>query len=134
MSKKNVCIAALHLVMSIMRRNLIGARRLSNTRHRSQSGVPGLVPKRSGDQQIRELAQIIQHMAVQPFPVPEQGAKRQGDLAVLIAFGAGRERADVTQDVSPVLNKFRLTVERIIRRRCASNRRRDATYVDFRSP
>jgi hypothetical protein len=73
-------------------------------------------------------------MAIQPLPVPEQGAKRQGDLAMLIAFGAGRESAGVTQDIAPVLNKFRSTIERVIRRRYASNRRHDATYVVFPSP
>jgi hypothetical protein len=99
----------------------------------NQSGVPGLVPKRWGTA-VRELAQIVQHMAGQPFPVPEQSAKRQGNLAVLIAFGAGRKSAGVPQNISPVLNKFRLAIERMIRRRYASNRRHDATYVDSRSP
>jgi hypothetical protein len=134
MSKKNVCIAALRLNVSIVRRNLFRARRLSNTRHLNQSGVPGLVPKRWERAKGTRLAQVVQHMAIQPLSVPEQGAKRQGDLAVLIAFGAGRKSAGVTQDVAPVLNKFRSTIERVIRRRYASNRRHDATYVGFPSP
>jgi len=94
----------------------------------------GIGSETIGGGTIRELAQIVQHMGAEPFPVPEQSAKRQGDLAVLIAFGAGRERAGVTQDITPVLKQFRLAVERTIRRQCASNRRHDATYVDSRSP
>ena len=71
-------------------------------------------------------------MGFQPFPVLEKGAKRQSDLPMLIAFGAGRERAGISQNIAPVLNKFRVAIERMIWRQCASNRRHDATYLDIR--
>jgi hypothetical protein len=53
-------------------------------------------------------------MCVEPFSVFEQDAKRQGDLPVLIPFGAGRKRTRIAQNVAPVLKKFRLTVTRIL--------------------
>jgi hypothetical protein len=53
-------------------------------------------------------------MCVQPLRVLEQGTERQSDLTMLIAFGTWRERASVSQDVAPVLNKFCLTIERMI--------------------
>jgi hypothetical protein len=62
-------------------------------------------------------------MCVEPFSVLEQGAKRQGDLPVLIPFGAGRKRTRIAQNVAPVLKKFRLTVTRVIYRQFTSNRR-----------
>jgi hypothetical protein len=73
-------------------------------------------------------------LASRHSPVLEQGAERQSDLPVLIAFGAGRERAGISQNIAPVLNKFRVAIERMIWRLCASNRRHDATYLDTPSP
>jgi hypothetical protein len=73
-------------------------------------------------------------MGFQPFPVPEERTERQGDLSVLIAFSAGWERAGISQNVAPVLNEFRLAVERMVELKCTSNRRHDATYVDRQSP
>jgi hypothetical protein len=69
-------------------------------------------------------------MRSQPFPLPEQGAERQGDLPMLVAFRPQRERAGVSQYVAPVLDKLRSAVERLIQHQCASYRRHDATYVD----
>jgi hypothetical protein len=62
-------------------------------------------------------------MGVEPLPAPEQGAKRQGNLPVLISFGAGRKRARIAQDVAPVLDKFGSAVERLFQRQFTSNRR-----------
>jgi hypothetical protein len=73
-------------------------------------------------------------MGLPPFPVPEQGAERHGDLPMLIAFRPGRERAGVSQYVAPVFDKLRSAVERLIQHQCASYRRHDATYVDTQSP
>jgi hypothetical protein len=73
-------------------------------------------------------------MGLQPFPVPEQGAERQGDLPVLVAFRSGRERAGVSQNVASVLDKLGLAVEWLIQHRRASYRRHDTTYVDTQSP
>jgi hypothetical protein len=73
-------------------------------------------------------------MGPQPFPVPEQGAERQGDLPMLIAFRPGRKRAGVSQYVAPVLDELRLAIERLIQHQCTSYRRHDATYVDIQSP
>jgi hypothetical protein len=53
-------------------------------------------------------------MGFQPVLLLEKGLKRQGDLSMLIAFRAGRERAGISQNVTPVLNKFRHAVERMI--------------------
>jgi hypothetical protein len=79
-------------------------------------------------------AHIFADMGLQPFPVPEQGTERQGDLPMLIAFRPRRERAGVSQYVAPLLNEFRSAVERLIQHQCASYRRHDATYVDNQSP
>ena len=76
------------------------------------------------------LSQVFQHVGFPPFSVLEQGAERQSDLPVLIAFGAGRERAGVSQNIALVLNKFRVAIERMIWRQCASKRRHDATCLD----
>jgi hypothetical protein len=57
---------------------------------------------------------VFQHMGFQPVLLLEKGPKRQSDLSMLIAFGAGREGAGVSQNVAPVLNKFRHAVERMI--------------------
>jgi hypothetical protein len=73
-------------------------------------------------------------MRSQPFPVPEQGAERQGDLSMLVAFRPGRERAGVPQDVAPLLDELRSAVERLIQQQRASYRRHEATYVDTQSP
>jgi hypothetical protein len=55
--------------------------------------------------------------------VLEQGAKRQGNLPMLIPLGAGRKRAGVSQSVTPVLDEFGLAGERMVKRQCTSNRR-----------
>jgi hypothetical protein len=111
--------------------------------HVSQARVSGLVPKGyrtrrriiAGAQSFRRLsAHVFEDMGLQPFPVPEKGAKRQGDLPMLVAFGPGRERAGVSQYVAPVFDEFGLAVERLIQHQCASYRRHDATYVDTQSP
>jgi hypothetical protein len=73
-------------------------------------------------------------MGLQPFPVPEEGAERQGDLTVLVAFRPGRERAGVSQYVAPVLDKLRSAEERLVQHQRASYRRHEATYVDTQSP
>jgi hypothetical protein len=52
-------------------------------------------------------------MCVEPLAVLEQGAKRQGNLPMLIPFGAGRKQARIAQNVAPVLNKFRFAVKRM---------------------
>ena len=57
-----------------------------------------------------------QGMGIQPFLVLEKGAKRQGNLPVLVAFRTRREGPGITQDVAPVLDQFRHAVERTIRR------------------
>jgi hypothetical protein len=62
-------------------------------------------------------------MCFKPLPVLEQGAKRQGNLPVLIPFGAGRKQARIAQNVAPVLKKFRFAVERRVWRQFTSNRR-----------
>ncbi len=67
----------------------------------------------------------IQGMGVKPFLVLEKGAKRQGDLPVLVAFRARRECPRITQDVAPVLDQLCPAVERTILHQCASNRRHD---------
>jgi hypothetical protein len=69
-------------------------------------------------------------MGFQPFPPLEKGAKRPGNLSMLIAFRTRRERAGKSQNVAPLLNKLRLAVERMIGCKCASDRRHDATYID----
>jgi hypothetical protein len=79
-------------------------------------------------------AQVFQHMGFQPFPVPEEGAKRQSNPPMLIAFRAGWKRTGISQDVASLLDKFRLAVERMIQRQYARDRRHDATYVDSQSP
>jgi hypothetical protein len=79
-------------------------------------------------------ADIFEDMSLQPFPVPEQGAKRQGDLPMLITFRPGRKRTGVSQYIAPVLDKLRLAVERLIQHQFANYRRHDATHVDTRSP
>jgi hypothetical protein len=53
-------------------------------------------------------------VCAEPSLVLEQGAKRQGNLPVLIPLGVGRKRAGVSQDVAPVLDEFGLTVERMV--------------------
>jgi hypothetical protein len=73
-------------------------------------------------------------MGFQPIPVCEKGAKRSSDLPMPIAFRAGRERARKSQNIAPLLDKFRHGVEWMIWRQCASNRRHDATDVDSRPP
>jgi hypothetical protein len=73
-------------------------------------------------------------MGFQPFPVPEKRAERQSDLSMLIAFSAGREQAGISQNVAPVLDEFRLAVERMVELKCTSNRRHHATYLDTQSP
>jgi len=62
-------------------------------------------------------------MGLQPFPVPEEGTKRQSDLPMLIALRAGRERAGISQNIAPVLDKLRLAIERIVEWQCTHNRR-----------
>jgi len=62
-------------------------------------------------------------MGIEPLRAPEQGAKRQGNLPVLIAFGTGRKRTRITQDVAAVLDQFRSSVERLFQRHFTSNRR-----------
>jgi hypothetical protein len=44
---------------------------------------------------------------------------------MLIAFGAGRKRAGISQDIAPVLDKFRSGVERRIQIQCTRNGRHD---------
>jgi hypothetical protein len=73
-------------------------------------------------------------MGIQPFPVPEQRAKRQGNLAMLVSLRAWRERAGVSQDIAPMLDKLRLAVEPAILCQCTGSRRHDATYIDSQSP
>jgi hypothetical protein len=58
----------------------------------------------------RRVSGVFQYMGSQPFPVLEQGAQRQGDLPVLVAFGPGRERAGISQDIAPVLDEFGFAV------------------------
>src|ERR1700722_12047933 len=53
----------------------------------------------------------------------------RSDLSMLIAFRAGRERAGVSQNVAPVLDKLPLAAKWMVERQCASNRRHDAIYV-----
>jgi hypothetical protein len=48
---------------------------------------------------------------------------------MLIAFRAGRERAGVSRNVAPVLDKLRLAAKRMVERQCAGNRRHDAIYL-----
>jgi hypothetical protein len=69
-------------------------------------------------------------MGFQPFPPLEKGAKRPSNLSMLIAFRTRRERAGISQNVAPLLNKLRLAVERMIGCKCASDIRHDATYAD----
>jgi hypothetical protein len=111
--------------------------------HVSQARVSGLVPKRYGtDDRITAeapsfrclSAHIFDDMGLQPIPVPEQRAERQGDLPMLVAFRPRRERAGVSQYVAPVFDEFRSAEERLIQHQCASYRRHDATYVDTQSP
>jgi hypothetical protein len=73
-------------------------------------------------------------MGIKPFAVPKKGAKRQRDLPMLIAFGPGRERAGIAQDITAVLDELRPGMERRVKRMSASNRRHDATHVDYQSP
>jgi len=77
------------------------------------------------DRHIALFARPFNGMGVQPFPVLEEGAKRQRDLAMLIAFGARRKCPGISQDVAPVFDQLRLAVERTILHRCTSNRRHD---------
>lgn len=125
--------------MSDMRRRPLSA---ANPHHVSQARVSGLVPKRYGPRtgSSRESGlsvasvHVLEDMSLQPFPVPEQGAERQGDLPMLVAFGPGRKRAGVSQYVAPVLDKLRSAEERPVQHQCASYRRHDATYLDTQSP
>jgi hypothetical protein len=69
-------------------------------------------------------------MGFQPFPALEKGAKRPGDLSVLIALRTRRERAGISQNVAPLLNQLRLAIERMVGPKCASDGRHDATWVE----
>jgi hypothetical protein len=60
------------------------------------------------------VAGAFNRVCAEPSLVLEQGAKRQGNLPVLIPLGVGRKRAGVSQDVAPVLDEFGLTVERMV--------------------
>jgi hypothetical protein len=55
-------------------------------------------------------------------------------LPMLIAFGAGRKRAGISQNIASLLKKLRPAVERMVERQGASSRRHDATYVGSPSP
>ena len=55
-----------------------------------------------------------QRVGVQPFLVFEQGAKRTGDLTMLITFRTQWESTGIEQGIAPKLNNFRLTVYRSI--------------------
>jgi hypothetical protein len=83
---------------------------------------------------IRTPSPVFQHMALQPFPVPEQRTQRACDLPMLIAFRAGGKRAGVSQNIATVLDQLRLAVKRRIQRQRTSDRRHDATYIDSGSP
>jgi hypothetical protein len=52
-------------------------------------------------------------MCFEPLPVLEQGTKRQGNLPMLIPFGAGRKPARIAQDAASKFHKFRFSVERL---------------------
>jgi hypothetical protein len=64
-------------------------------------------------------------MGIQPLLVLEKGAKRQGNLPVLVSLRARRECPGITQDIAPMLDKLRLAVARMVLHQCASNRRHD---------
>jgi hypothetical protein len=98
-----------------------------------------MIPTADGDHRrspvfSRPSAHLFDDMGWQPFPVPKQGAERQGDLAMLISFRPGGKRAGVSQYVAPVLDEFGLAIERLFQYQCTSYRRHDATYVDTQSP
>jgi hypothetical protein len=82
---------------------------------RSQFSPPRSVGCETASQiAITLTARSLNSMRVEPFSVLEQGAKRRGDLPMLIAFGAGRKRTRIAQNIAPVIKKFRLTVTRLI--------------------
>jgi hypothetical protein len=49
---------------------------------------------------------VLDGMSRQPSLIPEQHAERQRDLPMVIAFCARRERAGVTQNIAPFVDKF----------------------------
>jgi hypothetical protein len=72
---------------------------------------------------ITSIAGALDSMCVEPFLVPEERAKQQRNLPMMISFGARRKRAGIAQNVAPMLNKVRCVVERMLWRRVTSNRR-----------
>jgi hypothetical protein len=74
-------------------------------------------------------AGALDGVGVEPLSAPEQGAKRQGNLPVLIPLRAGRKRVRIAQDVAPVLDQFRPAVEeRLFQRQFTSSRRHGGTH------
>ena len=71
------------------------------------------------------FAPTPQGVGIQPLLVLEKGAKRQGNLSVLVSFRARRESPGITQDVAPVLDKLGLAVARMVLHQYTSNRRHD---------
>lgn len=84
-------------------------------------------------QAVRSV-QVFPNVGFPPFPVPEEGAKGARDLPMLIAFGAGRERTGISQNVAPVLEKLRLAIKRMIDWGGTRKRRHDATCFHHQSP
>jgi hypothetical protein len=80
-----------------------------------------MMPKQGG----QGSAQVFRNVGFQPFPVPEEGAKGERDLPMLIAFRAGRERTGISQNVAPVLEKLRLAIERMVDWQRTRKRRHD---------
>ena len=79
-------------------------------------------------QAIGGSSQILQHIGLQPFTVAKQRAKRARDLPMLIAFGTGRARSGIPQNITQLFDKLRLAIERMVQFRCMSNSWHDATY------
>jgi hypothetical protein len=52
------------------------------------------------------VAGAFNRVSARPFLLLEQGAKRQGNLPMLITLRAGQKRAGVSQGVAPVLDEF----------------------------
>lgn len=52
------------------------------------------------------LLRALDGVGVEPFPVVEKPAQRHRDLAMLVSFITGRERAGIAKNASPGLPKF----------------------------